>query len=87
MCQWGGENVDVYQIDRDPWVSNCMENMINQPVFAEKVLEKSHFLDFLGFQILHFQGNPTSLSQYGYFVMFCSYIYLSVVFDGYYLPF
>ena len=70
MCQRGSENVDVYLIDRDPWVSNCMENMINQPVFAEKVLEKSHFLDFLGFQILHFQGNLTSLSQYGYYVVF-----------------
>ena len=70
MCQRGSENVDVYLIDRDPWVSNCMENMINQPVFAEKVLEKRHFLDFSGFQILHFQENLTSLSQYGYYVVF-----------------
>ena len=70
MCQQGGENFEVYQFHRDPWVSNCMGNMINQPVFAEKVLEKSHFLDFLGFQILHFQGNLTSLSQYGYYVVF-----------------
>ena len=70
MCQRDGENVDVYQFHRDPWVSNCMGNMINQPVSAEKVLEKSHFLDFLGFQILHFQGNLTSLSQYGYYVVF-----------------
>ena len=36
MCQRGGENVDVYQFHRDPWVSNYMGNMINQPVFAEK---------------------------------------------------
>ena len=69
MCQRGGENVDVYHFHRDPWVQNYMGNVINQPVFAEKVSEKRHFLDFLDFQILHFQGNLTSLSQYGYYVV------------------
>ena len=69
MCQRGGENVDVYQIDRDPWVSNCMGNMINQPVFAEKISKKQHFLDFLDFQILHFQGNLIFLRQFGYYVV------------------
>ena len=87
MCQQGGENVDAFHFHRDPLVQYHMGNVINQLVFVEKVSEKRHFLNFLDFQILHFQGNPTSLSQYGYFVMFCSYIYLSVVFDGYYLPF
>ena len=69
MCQQGGENVDVYHFHRDPWVPNYMENVINQPVFADKVSEKRHFLDFLGFQILYFQGNLTSLNQYGYYVV------------------
>ena len=49
MSQQGSENVDVYQFHRDPWVSNCMGNMINQPVFAEKVLEKKSFSGFFGF--------------------------------------
>ena len=52
--QRGSENVDVYHFHRDPWVPNYMGNVINQPVFAEKVSEKRHFLNFLDFQILHF---------------------------------
>ena len=69
MCQRGGENVDVYHFHRDPWFMNYMGKMKNQPGFAEKVSEKRHFLDFLGFQISHFQGNLTSLSQYGYYLV------------------
>ena len=42
---------------------------MNQPVFAEKISKKQHFMDFLDFQILHFQGNLTFLSQYGYYVV------------------
>ena len=67
MCQRGGENVDVYHFHRDPRGQNYMENVGNQPVFAENISEKQHFL---GFKILHFQGNLTSLSQYGYYVVF-----------------
>ena len=63
MCQWGGENVDVYHFHRDPRGQNYMENVGNQPVFAENISEKRHFLDFSGLKILHFQGNLTSLSQ------------------------
>ena len=70
MCQRGGENVDVYHFHRDQWVPNYMGFMINKPVFDEIVSEKRHFLDFLDFQILHFQGNLIFLSQYGYYVVF-----------------
>ena len=69
MCQRGGENVDVYHFQRYPWVLNYMGNMINQPVFAEKIYKKQHFLDFLDFQILHFQGNLIFLRQFGYYVV------------------
>ena len=69
MCQRGGENVDVYHFHREPWVLNYMGNMINQPVFAEKISKKQHFQDFLDFQILNFKGNLTFLSQYGYYVV------------------
>ena len=69
MCQRGGENVDVYHFHRYPWVLNYMGNMINQPVFAEKISKKQHFLDFLDFQILHFQGNLIFLRQFGYYVV------------------
>ena len=43
--------------------------MINQPVFAEKIYKKQHFLDFLDFQILNFQGNLIFLRQFGYYVV------------------
>ena len=69
MCQRGGENVDVYHFQRYPWVLNYMGNMINQPVFAEKISKKQHFLDFLDFQILNFQGNLIFLRQFGYYVV------------------
>ena len=69
MCQRGGENVDVYHFHRYPWVLNYMGNMINQPVFAEKISKKQHFLDFLDFQILNFQGNLIFLRQFGYYVV------------------
>ena len=67
--QRGSENVDVYHFHRDAWVLNNMGNMMNQPVFTEKISKKQHFMDFLDFQILHFQGNLTFLSQCGYYVV------------------